>query len=340
MKKRTFAASALSAAALLSPLVAQAQSVQLSPEEVTRRSHAAQPGDTLFDLSARYLGDALRWPTLWSFNPQITNPHWIYPGDAVFYEAPAAAAERRSMLAALQAGGGAIYPVGGFYTSEELAVVGRLEFAHGPGMLSQHDLVYLRFDDPDAVNVGDTFAINRVVDRVFDEDDNLIAVKYVATGEVQVVSKHIDSDYISAEITRGWDAIERGDVLFASRIEAPLVRPVPATVDLEARIVDQLSPTRFVHEQQLVFVNRGWRDGVEPGNRFIVWDRGDDVVGYGMSRRRSARNTDDAVEQLPWYVAGEAMVVYATEHYATAVILDAGDRELETGMRLTMQAGY
>ena len=95
-----------------------------------------------------------------------------------------------------------------------------------------------------------------------------------------------------------------------------------------------------MHEQQLVFVNRGWRDGIEPGNRFIVWDRGDDVVGYGMSRRRSARNTDEVTEQLPWYVAGEAMVIYATEHYATAVILDAGDRELQTGMRLTMQAGY
>ena len=42
-----------------------------------------QPGDTLWDICARILGDPFQWPKLWSFNQYITNPHWIYPGNVL-----------------------------------------------------------------------------------------------------------------------------------------------------------------------------------------------------------------------------------------------------------------
>lgn len=50
--------------------------------------HVVQEGETLYDLSAEYFGDRQRWPKLWSYNPQITNPHWIYPGDVVYLQPP------------------------------------------------------------------------------------------------------------------------------------------------------------------------------------------------------------------------------------------------------------
>ena len=52
------------------------------PAEVPE-THVVQKGDTLWDLSSRYYRNAWGWPKMWSYNPQITNPHWIYPGDTL-----------------------------------------------------------------------------------------------------------------------------------------------------------------------------------------------------------------------------------------------------------------
>ncbi len=57
-------------------------------------TYTVRPGDTLWDLSGRFLNNPWYWPKIWSYNPEISNPHWIYPGNVLkFYpsaeEAPA-----------------------------------------------------------------------------------------------------------------------------------------------------------------------------------------------------------------------------------------------------------
>ena len=48
--------------------------------------YVIKKGDTLWDLSERFLDDPFLWPRLWQSNQYITNPHWIYPGNPVrFY---------------------------------------------------------------------------------------------------------------------------------------------------------------------------------------------------------------------------------------------------------------
>jgi hypothetical protein len=51
-------------------------------------TYTVRPGDTLWDLSGRFLNNPWYWPKVWSYNPEIANPHWIYPGNVIrFYAA-------------------------------------------------------------------------------------------------------------------------------------------------------------------------------------------------------------------------------------------------------------
>lgn len=336
MKKHIAVAAALSAT-LCAASFSAAQGIRLSPEEVNRRTHVARPGDTLFDLAGIYLGDSLMWPQLWAYNPQITNPHWIYPGDLIFLEGVRAP---EPPLRAIPLGSG-IYPLAGFWSAQEFTTFGTLKYADtGRRLLATLDTVYLELDDPDSVRVGDRFAINRVLDRVYDRDDELVAIKYLVTGMVEVTARHVETHLVSARIIDLWDTIERGDVLFASQPQRLQVNVTPASVDLEAEIIDHLDPISVMHEQHVVFINRGWEDGVQPGNRFVVWDRQDEGEYIRALRTRRLDYEEDIRPELPWEIAGEAVVIYTTDQYSTAVIVDAGMRELSDGMRVTLQAGY
>jgi len=51
------------------------------PAPAAVRQHRVVPGDTLWGIAARYLGNGIRWPEIFRLNQgQIRNPHWIYPG--------------------------------------------------------------------------------------------------------------------------------------------------------------------------------------------------------------------------------------------------------------------
>lgn len=58
-----------------------AEDVVLNPEHPD--TYKVKRGDTLWDISARFLRDPWMWPSVWDFNPQIENPHLIYPGDVI-----------------------------------------------------------------------------------------------------------------------------------------------------------------------------------------------------------------------------------------------------------------
>lgn len=62
-------------------LAVQAQDIELRQDHP--REYIVQPGDTLWDIAARFLVRPWQWPAIWQANPEIANPHLIFPGDVI-----------------------------------------------------------------------------------------------------------------------------------------------------------------------------------------------------------------------------------------------------------------
>jgi len=62
---------------------AWADEIQINPSHPDH--YTVVEGDTLWEISGKFLKNPSQWPTLWSYNSQIKNPHLIYPGDTVYF---------------------------------------------------------------------------------------------------------------------------------------------------------------------------------------------------------------------------------------------------------------
>ena len=68
---------------LSSASFSRADEVQLKPDHPER--YTVVKGDTLWDISARFLKSPWMWPKIWKINQEIKNPHLIYPGDVIVF---------------------------------------------------------------------------------------------------------------------------------------------------------------------------------------------------------------------------------------------------------------
>lgn len=68
-------------AGMLVTVAVYAAGVQLRADHPD--SYTVRRGDTLWDISAKFLSKPWLWPEIWQANPQVRNPHLIYPGDVL-----------------------------------------------------------------------------------------------------------------------------------------------------------------------------------------------------------------------------------------------------------------
>jgi hypothetical protein len=336
--------------------------------------HTVHDGDTLWDISDRYFGDPWHWPELWSYNPEITNPHWIYPQDRVRLSSTTQANEESNatQLAAVHKGtggafrepsqglatdlaprvtvprklleGGAIFLRDEGYLDDDQIKQGGEVLAAGEEnmLLSDSDVVYVRFHKGQKVTVGQAYTVYHPVrneDRETDAIGHLVRIQ----GTVLVSSYDQTKGVARGVITETIDPIERGmPVTFMER--RFILEPArPNRVNVVARIIGSSQPRTLLAYGDLVFLNVGKDKGVVPGNRFFVVRRGDN---WQEMLTRSADQMGNIVpvpeynkDNLPKEVVAEMRVVHVRKKITIAVITRS-NTDLAHGDQVEMRVGY
>ncbi|HEX2568895.1 MAG TPA: LysM peptidoglycan-binding domain-containing protein [Polyangia bacterium] len=300
--------------------------------------HQIQPGDTLSGIAQRYYGTPDAWPRLWSLNPEITNPHWIYPGATLRLAPPTAApAPTRSAPAPAAAPtprpsvtvsrprppAGVLLLRNAFVEGGELAAAGKIVgSADEKSMLVTLDEVYVEFRKPRGAQApirpspGQRYTVYRERSEVkHPKTRQPLGSLVEILGEVEVLDAPA-SGPCKVRIMEALEPIERGDRIGPLHRHVKLVEPTQARVDLDGVVVATLRPMELLGKDMLVFIDRGRKDGVVEGNRFQVVRRGDPnrlPLGAG--------GLND--ERFPREVVAEILIVEVREQTAGGVVVSA-----------------
>ncbi len=314
-------------------------------------THTVHGGDTLWDITEHYYGNPWEWPRVWSYNPEITNPHWIYPLDQIRLLPPGGEAPPSSdgvrIVAREARGSGSIYlREQGWLDEDALRSAG--EIVGSPSdhmMLATYDQVYIRFDELEGGRPPEgEFTVFRELpesmEREREPGDAGTLVRVLGT--VRVDEWDPERHTARATIIEALDPIERGFAVADIPRHFDVVPPVPADRDLETEVVASLRPHLLVGAEQIIFVPVGEEDGLTIGNRFFVTRRGDAfrrTLEMDEHRMGSATALPAEPEEWPEEVIAEARVVTLRPHSA-GLFITRSTTPVENGDHAELRAGY
>jgi len=309
--------------------------------------YTVRPGDTLWGITGRYYGNPYEWPRIWSYNPEVTNPHWIYPLDRLRLRAEGTGAQQleTSVRAPRRAQSGTIWLRQQGYLDREAVedsgvIIGSPE-EHM--LLSVYDEVYVRFSEGAQVQRGRVYTIYRRIDeeeREPEESGELVRL----FGTVRLRSYDQERNLGRATILEALDPIERGFHIAPIPRRFDMVPPRENDRDIEAEVVASLRPLRIHADSQVVFINVGEEQGVQLGNRFFIVRRGDewrdslhsDGLMYGQTIEGAPEAEDDA---YPTEVIAEGRVVSVRPGTST-LFVTRSIHEIEVGDRAEARRGF
>jgi hypothetical protein len=307
--------------------------------------HVVRRGDTLWDICFFYFNDPWQWPKIWSYNPQITNPHWIYPGDlvrllprGVFAAAPTATlpAEPESPAAPadalpapqrrIQVGIKQTAFVEKTDLDTSITITGSVD---EKVLLGNGDQVYLSYPASKPPRVGDRYSIY-VPNNVVRSGGTEVGAYVHVLGTLQVQSVKQDKQ-ASGVIVEANQEIERGAKVGPLLTTFRTVPPVPAKVNAQGTVVAMLTYDQLVGQGEVVFIDLGRRSGVEVGNRMFVVRRGDALP----TRMNPQTGQDD--RQFPARALGQIIIVDVGDRISVGLVTLAV-QEMNIGDIVMMQA--
>lgn len=244
-------------------------------------SHVVRHGDTLWGICDHYFRNPYQWPRVWSYNPQIRNPHWIYPGDEVKLREGAGLAVAANP--SLPGGGLSLVDRRRQVPNETIflrdvgwvqdatdEVWGQVSGAVQDKMfLTDTDEAYLEIDPKHDVHVGQELTIFRP--RASATVGSIVQI----LGTVRIDAWNPHDRVARAQVVETLDVIERGAKIGPLARKVEVVPPRRNDVDVQAHILASVHPNVFYAQYQIAFIDQGEASGLRPGNRLFILRRGD-----------------------------------------------------------------
>lgn len=289
------------------------------------KEHNVVTGDTLWDISSKEIADPFLWPKIWKENPEIRNPDRIYPGqkvripyslirkDAAESAQPAqmekglpagTSQEAAATLKELKKGGPAeeITPVEKTYLIDMDTLISsgyiaeamdsKGEITASPTdktLLGNGDYVYITTVKKAAK--GDRFYIIRSSGKVkHPETGDLVGFLIDVVGVAEVVGE--ESGQTKVKIAKSFSEVHVGDQLNDYyEIEQPFLVDKPGTPELNGFVVAVKQGRILNTNMDIVFIDKGEKDGVEAGDLVRVISAGKYKIPNGILQVIDTRET-------------------------------------------------
>lgn len=298
--------------------------------------YVIKKGDTLWGLSQRFLEDPKYWPSLWSKNQEVTNPHLIYPGQTVRFvdgrleivpvaettgqkaalaSAPVVAAAPQAIEVAEEK----TFTVRGNegrLVEQELQPIGRIIAGqHSRLILGEDDIAFTDIGSDMGAVDGQKFTILRKSGTISHPRTNeIIGTKFYPLGTLQLTQ--ITPQGSRAIITNSFKEVEPGDWLFPYQaVKRREISLKLATRPIKGMIVESYSGHDAVASGDVVYLDLGKNQGVEVGNMFYV------VREVAVEKML----VDKVIKQLPYEVVGALVVVETGNRTSTALVVKSID---------------
>lgn len=293
--------------------------------------YVVQVDDTLWDIAATFLKDPWFWPEIWYVNPDIENPHLIYPGDViglVYIDGQTRISNIRASTYRLSPQA-RVTPLAQAITSipyEDVAaflssgVVLEKSQANGlPYILEtrgEHMIaaagneVYVR--DLPVAEIGTRYSIIHIGEPLTDPDDNRVVGYHghlIGEGRLRR-----GGDPATVALISTSQEAKRGDRIIPEAVDMPLnFYPRTPSRDIDGRIIAVVGGVTQIGQYMVVVMNRGSNEGLALGDVLTVFQAGkvikDSVKGGKV--------------KLPDEMSGTVMIFKTYDRISYGLIMEA-----------------
>ena len=325
----------------------QSMSVPLAPDAPD--TYVVKKGDTLWDIAGVFLKYPWYWPEIWYVNPQVENPHWIYPGDVlrlVYVDGKpritvgTAGEVRLSPQVRADPLGQAIRTVPydilmNFVQRPSLLTKKQVDKApYVVGFRSRHivgssanELYAKGLENPPP---GTEYTIVHPGEELRDPDDgDLLGYvgHYAATTRVITTTdaKHEDPLTHLTVLDNGRE-INQGDKVFPAKTKFgdDFVVSAPRDTKLDGQVLAVVDGLAVAGRYQVLAINRGKRDGLVPGNVVAIYARGVDVRDlYSRGQDWTKFTANYATVKLPDERSGTLLLFTVTDRMSYGLVVES-----------------